>query len=110
MAAGKYNITIDQGSDFALQLTIKENAVAKNLTGFSVRGQIRPSTTSSTVSASFTGSIVNATSGILKIEIPNTTTVNMSAGKYVYDTEIYTSSVVQRLLQGNATVRAEITR
>ena len=48
MAAGKYNITIDQGSDYSLQLTVKENAVAKDITGYSVRGQLRPSITSST--------------------------------------------------------------
>ena len=112
MAAGKYNITIDQGSDYALQLTVKENAVAKDITGYGVRGQLRPSITSSTLTASFTGSLVTAASGILKVELTNTTTAAMSPGKYYYDVEIYTSNnaIVQRLIQGTATVRAEVTR
>ena len=42
MTAAKYDIEIDQGSDFALALTIKENNVAKNLSAYSARGQLRP--------------------------------------------------------------------
>ena len=38
------------------------------------------------------------------------TTAAVSPGKYYYDLEVYTGSVVQRLIQGNATVRAEVTR
>ena len=112
MAAGKYNITIDQGSDYSLQLTVKENAVAKDITGYSVRGQLRPSITSSTLAASFVGSLVTAASGILKVELANTVPAAMSPGKYYYDVEIYTGSnaIVQRLIQGTATVRAEVTR
>ena len=41
MAAGKYNIRIDQGSDFSIQLTVKESGSAKNLTGYSARAQLR---------------------------------------------------------------------
>ena len=49
MSAGNYNISIDQGSDFSLQLTVQESGSAKNLTGFSVRGQLRPTIDSSTL-------------------------------------------------------------
>jgi len=58
MAAGKYNITIDQGSDFSIQLTVKESGSAKNLTGYSARAQLRPTQTSSTLSATFTTTIL----------------------------------------------------
>ena len=92
MAAGKYNITIDQGSDYALQLTVKENAVAKDITGYSVRGQIRPSITSSTLTASFVGSLVTAASGILKVELANSVTAAMSPGKYYYDVRYSTDT------------------
>ena len=37
-------------------------------------------------------------------------TTSLVPGKYFYDLEIYTGSVVQRLIQGNATVRGEVTR
>jgi len=109
MAAGKYNITIDQGSDFSIQLTVKESGVTKNLTGFSARAQLRPTQTSSTLSATFTCAITNASGGILTMSLAHSTTAGLSGGKYTYDLEIYTGSVVQRLIQGTATVRANVT-
>ena len=110
MAAGKYNITIDQGSDFSIQLTIKESGVAKNLTGYSARAQLRPSITSSTLSGTFTCTITNAASGIATMAMGYAATAALVPGKYFYDLEVYTGSVVQRLIQGNATVRGEVTR
>ena len=110
MAAGKYNITIYQGSDFSLQLTVKEGTVAKNLTGYSVRAQLRTTVDASATAATFTGSITNAAGGILKIDMPYGTTAGLTSGQYYYDLEIYTGSVVQRLVQGTATVRGEVTR
>ncbi len=109
MAAGKYNITIDQGSDFSIQLTVKESGTAKNLTGFSARAQLRPTQTSSTLSATFTCAITNASGGVMTMSLPYSTTASLTGGKYTYDLEIYTGSVVQRLIQGTATVRANVT-
>ena len=109
MAAGKYNITIDQGSDFSIQLTVKEGDTAKNLTGYSARAQLRPTQTSSTLSATFTCAITNASGGVLTMSLPYSTTAGLSGGKYFYDLEIFTGSVVQRLIQGNATVTANVT-
>ena len=37
-------------------------------------------------------------------------TTNITPGNYVYDLEIVTGSAVQRLIEGTATVRAEVTR
>lgn len=110
MSAGNYNISIDQGSDFSLQLTVQESGSAKNLTGFSVRGQMRPTIDSSTLTASFTGTVTNASNGICTITLPYTTTTSINVGQYYYDVEIYTASSVQRLIQGTATVRGEVTR
>ena len=110
MAAGKYNITIDQGSDFSIQLTIKESGVTKNLTGYNARAQLRPSITSTTLSGTFTCTITNAAGGIATMAMGYATTAALVPGKYFYDLEVYTGSVVQRLIQGNATVRGEVTR
>ena len=112
MAAGKYDIVIDQGSGFGLDLTVQESGSAKDLSDYSVRGQIRPTVTSDTLTASFTGIITNAAQGKLNISLSPSTTAAMSAGKYFYDIEIYTSSdsLVTRLLQGTATVSPEVTR
>jgi|TARA_Y100001938_G_C8095962_1_gene438143 hypothetical protein len=109
MAAGKYNITIDQGSDFSIQLTVKESGSAKNLTGYNARAQLRPTQTSSTLSATFTTTITNASGGVMTMSLPYGTTANLDGGKYYYDLEIYTGSAVQRLIQGQATVRTNVT-
>ena len=66
MAAGKYDIVIDQGSSFALDLTVQEDGSAKNLNTYSVRSQLRPHITSSTLTATFTGTVgIPAFSGAL---------------------------------------------
>lgn len=112
MAAGKYDIVIDQGSSFGLDLTVQESGSAKDLSDYNVRGQIRPTVTSSTLTASFTGTVTNAAQGKINLALTATTTGGISSGKYFYDIEIFTANdaVVTRLLQGTATVSPEVTR
>ena len=110
MSAGIYNIKIDQGSDFSLQLTVQEDGSAKNLTGFSARAQMRPTIDSSTLTATFTCTITDASSGILTMTLPYTTTDDITVGQYYYDLELYTGTTSQRLIQGTATVTGEVTR
>ena len=110
MSAGSYNIKIDQGSDFSLQLTVQEDGSAKNLAGFSARAQMRPTIDSSTLTAAFTCTITDTTNGILTMSLPHTTTDDITVGQYYYDLEIFTGSTSQRLIQGSATVSGEVTR
>jgi hypothetical protein len=113
MTAATYDLVIDQGSDFAIDLTITEAGSAKDLTGYSGRAQIRSTHAASSVTASFTCSIVgSASAGILKLELPSATTTSMAAGRYVYDLEIHTGSdaIVKRLIQGSVTINPEVTR
>ena len=109
MAAGKYNITIDQGSDFSIQLTVKESGTAKNLTGYNARAQLRTTQTASSVAATFSCTITNVSGGVITMSLPYSTTASLAGGKYFYDLEIYTGSAVQRLIQGQATVRTNVT-
>ena len=112
MAAGTYDIVIDQGSDFSTQIVIKQNDVVVSLSTHSVRGQIRPTPTSSTLTATFTCTITDAAAGTFKFELSNSTTASIDAGKYYYDIELVNTStgVVTRLLQGVARVTPEVTR
>ena len=110
MSAGKYNIFIEQGSDFSLQLTVQESGSAKNLTGYSVRGQLRSSIDAASASASFTGVVINESGGILTASLSFAVTETLNPGVYNYDIEIYTSGSVQKLLKGLATVTGEVTR
>ena len=84
MSAANHDLVIDQGSTFVIDLTIKESGSIKNLTGFSARSQLRSSKTASAVAASFTCTIANPTSGVVKMELPATTSTAMTAGVYFY--------------------------
>lgn len=113
MTAANYNLVIDQGSDFAVNLSIKEEGSAKDLTGYFARAQLRSTKTSSTLAASFTCTVLSpASNGNIKMALPNSVSTGMSAGLYYYDLEIYNSgeTVVQRLLQGEVTLNQEVTR
>ena len=112
MTAAAYNLTIDQGSDFAIQLTLSEGGAAKNLTGYSGRAQMRVKKTDAVAAATFTVDVFNAEAGIVKMTMSNATTTNVAPGLYFYDLELYTAldGVVTRLLEGQVTVTAEVTR
>ena len=113
MSAANHDLVIDQGSTFVIDLTIKESGTLKNLTGFSARAQMRSSKTASAVAASFTCSITSPpTAGIVKMELPATTSSAMASGVYFYDLEIHTANdaTVKRLIEGKVTINQEITR
>ena len=112
MSAGTYNLVIDQGSDFALDLVIKQSGSALNLTNYTGRAQLRTSVTASSASATFTVTKTNAAGGALKMELSASTSSGLAAGQYVYDLEIFTSgdAIVKRILQGEVTINPEVTR
>ena len=112
MSAGKYNLVIDQGSDFALDLVIKQGGTALNLSNYSGRAQLRTSVDASSASATFSVTVSNAANGALKMQLPAATSSGISAGQYVYDLEIFTAndSIVKRIIQGDVTLTPEVTR
>jgi hypothetical protein len=111
MAAGTYDIVIDQGSDFALKLDLSNADGAISLAGYSARAQMRPTPTSDTLSATFTCTILDAASGSMRIALTNGTTAGLTPGKYYYDVEIVSGGgAVTRLIQGIARVTPEVTR
>ena len=112
MSAGTYNLIIDQGSDFALDLVIKQGGTALNLTNYTGRAQLRTSVDASSASASFSVTVTNAANGALKMQLPAATSSGISAGQYVYDLEIFTAndSIVKRIIQGDVTLTPEVTR
>tara|TARA_B110000503_G_C7088571_1_gene388395 strand:+ start:234 stop:572 length:339 start_codon:yes stop_codon:yes gene_type:complete len=112
MAAGKYNISIDQGSDYAIDITITEAGAPRDLTGYSARSQLRASTESTVVAAVFTCTIAAPTTGVINISMTNAISSSLTSNSYVYDVELYTTNdaFVQRILYGNVKVSPEVTR
>ena len=89
MPAAKFDITIDQGSDFELSIQVYEDDAVKDLSDYGARSQLRQKVDAANkVDFVTTGSAFDTT-GTVKIEMNNITTSGITAGSYVYDIEIY---------------------
>lgn len=122
----KYNLTIIQGADFGITLTVKDvNSVEKDLTNHSARMHIRSSYKSNTVIENLSTAngeiVIDGANGTITLEIPAVRTAaipvslnsseNPPRDKFVYDLELIDSnSKVSKLMYGDATVYGEVTR
>lgn len=125
MPAGKYNLLIEQGATFEVELQYKDsNGVVVDLTGYSGRLQIRPSVGSPTAylclssslrpdgtGLNFSGSNGSTppSSGSIGVYISAVTSSLLTFNTGVYDLEIQSGSYVTRLLQGNVQLSKEVT-
>jgi hypothetical protein len=112
MAAGNHNFTLEQGSTFDREITVQENSLALNLTGYSARMQMRSTHDSASIALTFTAAIASpATAGKINLGATATATAAVEEGIYVYDLEIESSAgSVTRILEGTVTVTPEVTR
>lgn len=113
-STNEWNPTIQQGALMEWAITLKNpDKTAMNLTGYTVRGQLRRTYDSSTVELDLaTGShiaITNAASGVVTLSIAASVTATLT-GSYKYDIELVNGSTVHRILQGTMTVSREVTR
>ena len=125
MPAGRYNLLIEQGATFEIELQYKDsNGAVVDLTGYSGRLQIRPSIGSPTAylclssslqpdgtGLNFSGSNGSTppTSGSIGVYISAATSSMLTFNTGVYDLEIASGSFVTRLLQGNVQLSKEVT-
>ena len=111
MAAGKYNILIEQGSTFELLVTLKDDTgTPVDITGGVPSAQIRSSATSPDVIATFTCTLPNPDLGQILMTLSATTTSALNFTKAVYDLELALGSTVSRELEGNVILSKEVTR
>jgi hypothetical protein len=114
MTAAKYDISIDQGSDFSVTITVSEGGNPKTLVGFGARASMRKHLDAE-ASTDFVCSIPSPLLGQIAMNMPHSSSKSLKAGDYVYDLEIYTGSEgyeesVSRIMQGKATLNREVTR
>ena len=106
------NLVIDQGTDFSKNLTVTtDGSTAYDISSRTFRAQMRPSYSSSTLTAEFTTAIVTATSGIYKLSLTDAQTKAISSGRYVYDVMITLSdSTIEVVHSGIITVNPRATK
>lgn len=116
MAAANLSISIEQGATFTRSIVYNDSeGNPVDLTSVTaVRGQVRDNFASPTA-YDFTLAVESPpTSGVISWLMPADVTATFPvtrAQKYFYDIEIeYSSGVVERLLEGIATITPEVTR
>lgn len=114
MSAATTNLVIDQGATWNITFTYK-NASGNpiNLTGYTAALQLRTSYDASSAALSLSsgsGIVLGGTDGTIAVTASATQTGQLTAGEYVYDLEITSSSIVTRLVQGRITVTPQVTR
>jgi hypothetical protein len=109
-----YNFTHIKGDTFdEMPFAIVKNSVALNLTGATIRMQLRSEcgglialSLTSVASAGIT--ITNAVGGLFKI---NKQIINIASGNYAYDLEIlFSDGTVKTWLSGEFLIECDITR
>jgi hypothetical protein len=111
MAAGIYNLSIEQGSSWQLRLNVDATAGTDlNISGYTFASKLAKSHYDDEP-VSLTSSIINAAQGIFKLELsPSQTLALDPAIEYIYDVQMTSAAgVVTRLIQGRATISAGVT-
>lgn len=105
------NLYIDAGADYSIIVTANQgNGDPLNLTGYTVKSQVRKSYASSTA-YNFTASIFAATSGKIRLSMTATQTSAIKPGRYLYDVEITSANgEKRRVLEGIIIITPEITQ
>lgn len=120
MAAGKYNIVVEQGATYDITIAYKDsNNNPIDLTGFGGRMQIRPSIGSTTTYLCLSSSLQPdgtgleflspTTSGSIRVYISAASSSLLTFDQAVYDLEIASGSYVNRILQGGVKLSKEVT-
>jgi hypothetical protein len=107
--ATKYNISLDQGSDFRSTFTITDDdGEPLDLTPYTGASEMRKHYSSSN-SVSLTVGL--ASDGVVTLSMPSAQTSNLIPGRYRYDVEITdNSNNTFRILEGIITVTPNMTR
>ena len=113
MVAATFDIEHDQGSTFQWDITVydTDGATLLDLSGYTVRSQLRKKYTDTNPSETFTITYPDAVNGIVRLALTATETAALAKGRYYYDVELVdgTGKVV-KLYKGVFTLYAEATK
>ena len=104
---------MDQGATFnnIINLTDDTTNAALNISGYTVRSQMRRSYYSANATANISCTISNSANGEITMSLSAENTANIKAGRYLFDLEtVNPGGVVTRVLEGIITVTPGVTR
>lgn len=110
-----YDIIVKQGATYVLKIQLKdEDKQPINITGYTIKSEIRKSPGAATVEATFTPTITDAVNGQFELELDYTTTASLDFDreKYVYDVILHNpagSGTRIRPLQGEVAINKRVT-
>ena len=104
------NLYVDAGATYSNIITVTaSNGQALNLTGYSVASQMRKSYQSSTA-YDFTASIYDANNGKIRLQLTDSDSADIPAGRWLYDVEITSAGGTKtRVVEGIVTVKEGVT-
>jgi hypothetical protein len=110
MAAVNTNLTIEQGSDYNIDLTIdNDDGTPLILTGYTAQSKVRKHY-GSTSYQDFTIEFVDRLAGEIRLSMGSSITSSLSEGRYVYDIVLTDPNLVKlRVVQGNVLVNPGVT-
>jgi hypothetical protein len=105
MAASPLNLTIEQGVDFEVTITVRNrDSSPLNLLGYNANSELKKHYTS-TNSYNFTVTFVDRINGRIALSMDNALTATIPEGRYVYDVVLTSpNSVKSRVVQGTIIV------
>ena len=110
--SGKYNIMIEQNSNFSLPITLYNVSGSTeslmDLTGYTVKASIKKNYEDSKTCATMSLNNVLNSSGSIQLGMSSTETKALPVGSYVWDLLITTGSVSTRMLEGIVAVSPNV--
>jgi hypothetical protein len=108
--ATRADISIDQGTDYEVTLTLTdEGGNILDLSNSNTAAQIRKSYTSLTYTEFDTS--INVATGEISLTLTADQTSNLEPGRYVYDVELTDgSNSISRVVEGVVTITPQVTR
>ncbi len=105
MAASPLNLTIEQGVDFEITITVRnKNNVPLNLLGYSAESELKKHHTSTT-SYPFTVTFVDRQNGRISLSMAHGVTGTLREGRHVYDIVLTSpNNLKTRVIQGTVLV------
>ena len=105
-----YSFDIDKGSDWSVSCEYRDSSGnAVDLTGVGLYGKIRQGSLTGSVVANFSFDLTEIAIGKFKMFLLASTTALLPTGKLFFDVELEKGTMISRIVEGEITIRGEVT-